>query len=101
MFKKEYYFYETCENWPKSDVVCSGGLIDLVENAKEITRKTFTKHTNREDLALVESNFKYGDWLQMKDDWHVSYFKSKLHGRVVYGFRHSAIEYVFVNWDLT
>ena len=31
----------------------------------------------------------------MAADWAVSYHRSKLHGRRVYYFRHSAIEFVF------
>jgi hypothetical protein len=33
--------------------------------------------------------------LTMAGDYHVEYFRSTLHGCRVYGFRHSAIEYVF------
>jgi hypothetical protein len=33
--------------------------------------------------------------LAMKRDFHVTYYAGRLHGKRVYFFKHSAIEYVF------
>jgi hypothetical protein len=92
-------FYCDCVSWPRSDVHNQGGLCDLVDDRREITRRTFLEHANRGDVRELESGLGYSahhrQGLTMAADWHVEYFRSKLHGRRVYGFRHSAIEYVF------
>ena len=71
-------------------------LFHIIENNREITRKTFLKYVDREEMKDIENQLGYGSWLRMSQDWHVSYHKSKtLEGLPVYYFRHSAIEYVF------
>ena len=94
-----FHFYASCVNWPDDDVHCQGGLIDLIEDRKQITRRTFLNHCNRQQLRQIESDLGYdkhhSQGLTMAADWHVEYFKSKHHGKTVFGFRHSAIEYVF------
>ena len=37
--------------------------------------------------------------LTMSSDWAIEYFRSVLHGQRVYGFCHSAIEYVFTHYN--
>lgn len=70
----------------------------MVEEAREITYRTFFKHVRRDLVAPV---FPAYDWrrrprdLTLKRDWHVSYHKSRFGGRTCYYIRHSAIEYVF------
>jgi hypothetical protein len=98
MSMNEYRFYRTCVSWPDRDVPA---LSAMIEASTDITRRTFLKHVNREDLKQLEDDLNYAaHWMQggltMAADWHVSYHRSKLHGRRVYYFRHSAIEYVFV-----
>lgn len=94
-----YYFFRSCVGWDADDVHCDGGLRDLIDNRKTITRRTFLKHVDREDQQLLENDLCYerhpARGLTMSADWHVEYFRSELHGQRVYGFRHSAIEYVF------
>jgi hypothetical protein len=92
-------FFCSCVNWPQDDVHCDGGLSDLIETRKALTRRTFLRHVNREDLRDQESRLGYSQHpsqgLTMAGDWHVEYFRSQHHGERVYGFRHSAIEFVF------
>ena len=88
-------YYNNCVGWDTHDVHCEGGLIDMIDNSRKITRQVFVKNVNKEEMCNIEFDLGYGSWLKMKDDYHVSYHKSKLHGEKVYYFRHSAIEYVF------
>jgi hypothetical protein len=97
-----FTFYNNCVNWDRNDVHEEGGLCDMIDDARQITRYTFLKHVDRESLAVVERNLGYAPHckdaiLRMANDFHVSYHRSKLHGETVYYFRHSAIEYVFAN----
>jgi hypothetical protein len=70
----------------------------MADAGREVTRRTFLKHINRQHLAELEHDLGYrlghGE-LRMSRDWHVRYFRSKLHGRRCYFICHSAIEYVF------
>jgi len=92
-----YRYFCCCVSWPESDVDAPGGLCDLIESRLQVSRRTFLRYVDREELKGIESQLGYGAWLRMAADWHVEYFRSVLHGRRVYGFRHSAIEYVFVS----
>lgn len=72
-------------------------LEPMVDNAKEITFKTFMKHV---DLDEMRGIFQMYDWgrsggLKMKDDFMVSYYKSKYRGKPCYYVEHSCIEYIF------
>ena len=71
----------------------------MIDVRLAITRRTFLQYVDRAELADLESQLGYGQHLHMASDWHVEYFRSTLHGQRVYGFRHSAIEYVFVPED--
>jgi hypothetical protein len=97
---KRFVYYSNCVGWPRNDVHKPGGLIDMIDNAQDITRHTFVGHVDQKDLQMSEKMLGYATHhtkgLTMAKDWHVSYHKSKLHGHTVYYFRQSAIEYVFV-----
>lgn len=96
----KYRFYSTCVGWPERDVHREGGLCDLIDVALEISRRTFLKYVDREEQREIEQGLSYAlhpkQGLTMAQDWHVRYFRSRWHGRRVYGFWHSGIEYVFV-----
>ena len=95
----EFRFYHACVNWPEDDVDDDGGLCDMIATAKPITRSTLLQHVDRIDLVGLETDLGYEQHhargLTMSRDWHVGYYRSTLHGRRVYFFTHSAIEYVF------
>ena len=99
----KHKFYRSCVDWPYLDVQATGGLDDMTASCIDITRRTFLQHVDREDLRQVESGVggaahpKQG--LTVAGDWHVSYHRSKLHGRRVYYMIHSSTEYVFVPAD--
>ena len=92
-------FYNSCTSWPPEDVEAEGGLCEMVANAMSISRRTFMKHVNRDDLSVLErqlggaSHPKRG--LTIAGDYHVAYYRSRLHDERVYFMTHSAIEYVF------
>ena len=94
-----YYFFCDCVGWDRSDVFCDGGLSDLIHDRLQISRSTFLSKADREELTEIETSMGYethpSRGLTMAGDYHVEYFRSKHHGARVYGFRHSAIEYVF------
>lgn len=93
----DFHYSCSCVNWPPADV---GGLHDLIDESQQITRRTFLAHVEPIERKTVEYVLGYAahpsGGLTMAGDWHVQYFRSRLHGRRVYGFVHSAIEYVFV-----
>lgn len=68
----------------------------IIDNSIDVKRDTFLKYIDREDLRDIEQYLGYDSYLPMSKDWHVRYFRSKLpSGTPVYGFIHSAIEFVF------
>jgi len=73
----------------------------MVANAMSISRRSFLKHVNREDLSELEgclggaSHPRRG--LTIAGDRHVAYYRGKLHNERVYFMTHSAVEYVFRN----
>jgi len=83
-------YFNNCVNWNPQDV---DALIELCENAKEITLSTLKRNVNKFDFQQLEREFGF----PLKKDWHVRYGKGMLHGRVAYFIIHSAIEYVF--WE--
>lgn len=94
---KKLTFKGTCVNWPRNNVQ---GLIDMIDRALDISRETFLKHVDREEMREIEQYLGYDkhykQGLTMAQDWHVSYHRSKLNGRRVYFFKHSGIEHVFM-----
>lgn len=90
-------YYCDCTGWDTDDI---DGLNEIIDERTEITRGSFLRKVDREDLKRVEESLGYADHpsrgLTMAGDWHVEYFRSVWHGQTVYGFRYSAIEYVFI-----
>ena len=89
----DYLYYNNCVLWDERDV---DSLSNMIDDAIDITRRTFLKHVDRERLRMIEKSLGYPmGRLTMAGDYAVSYHKSKLHGKTCYYFRHSSIEYVF------
>ncbi len=73
----------------ETDCVSAKGddIIDMVDQAREIKVSTFLK---RVDIDPTE-------WgVDLREDWHVRFYKSKYKGKPCYFLEHSAIEYVYV-----
>ena len=92
-------YMNSCVSWPQHDVSAEGGLSDMVDLSRDVSRSTFLKHVDQTDLHELEACLGYSrsprQGMTMADDYHVSYHRSKLHGDTVYYLKHSAIEYVF------
>ena len=92
-------YYNNCVSWDPGDVDAPGGLVEMQDGALEITRRTFLAHADRDDLGRIETDLGYArdprHGLTMAGDYHVRYFRGRLHGARVYYFVHSAIEHVF------
>lgn len=67
----------------------------MVDDSRDITRRTFLRYVDKASLAELERDLGYGSWLHMASDWHVSYSRSRYRGRPCVYFTQSAIEYVF------
>jgi hypothetical protein len=96
---KTYSFFQNCVGWEPDDVHSEGGLNSLIDDRIQITRSTFLKHVDGDEIKEIASQLGYNahpkQGLTMAADWHIEYFRSKHHNERVYGFRHSAIEFVF------
>jgi hypothetical protein len=96
-------FIGNCVGWPENDVHAEGGLCDMIAEASDITRATFLRNVGLENVAPIAEGLGYvanaKQGLTMAGDYHVSYHRSKLHGKRVYFFKHSAIEYVFAEFE--
>lgn len=102
MYKYIYKYFNNCVGWERSDVDSPGGLSDMIDMAIDISRETFLKNVDKDDMKNLEKDFGYANnsknGLTMVNDYHVSYHRSKLHGKRVYFFCHSCIEYIFT-WN--
>jgi len=74
-------------------------LYAITDDYSDITYETFRKNIDTDDFDSIcyELSYAVGNekGLHIKDDWSVSFHKSKYKGKIVYFFRQSAIEYVF------
>lgn len=89
-----YQFYSDCVSWPRHDV--DDGLIPMVDNAIDITYRTFRKNVGGLLTDTLAANLGYDRDLHISQDYAVSFHRSKLHGHRVYYVRWSSIEHVFV-----
>ena len=75
-------------------------LNKMIDNATEITYSTFIKHIGIKQISQLFPFYIWGQkkegGVRLKDDWAVSFYKSKLNGVLVYYINHSAIEYIFI-----
>lgn len=89
-------FFSNCVSWPRDRVP---ELCEMIRANRVVSRRTFRRHVDTRELADIELGIGYerhhSQGLVMANDWAVSYHRSKLNGKTVYYFRHSAIEYVF------
>jgi hypothetical protein len=93
-------FLTTCVNCHGEDVLRLDAMID---QATEITRRTFLKYVDLDELREIEVELRYethpSRGLTMAGDWHVSYHKSKWGEKPCVYFQWSGIEHIFVEED--
>ena len=94
---KPYVYATTCV---LEGIENTQALMDMTDDAVEVTLQTIRRHC---DLSGFESDCRYAvgpeRGLHLKDDFHVSYHKSRYKGRPCYYVRHSAIEHIFMRLD--
>lgn len=85
-------FVTTCVNC--DDVPA---LEEMVDRAKEISYRTFTRYVSPAELAQIFPEYAWhGKGPRMSKDWSVQYYRSIYQGQPAVFVDHSAIEYVWV-----
>ncbi len=86
-------YLTNCTNAKGDDVT------EMVEQSKQITRRTFLKHVDPDDLRTVAKTLGYSahhsQGLHMSADSHVTYHASWYRTYRCYYFTWSAIEFIF------
>lgn len=83
------------------------GICDMVDLVRQITWRTFLSHVEIGEVRWLFPDYSYrGEYLgpdgmptapmHLKDDYTVSFWKSKYRGQLCYYICHSGIEYIFV-----
>lgn len=90
------YVYATC--CVESD---GPSITEMVDIARDVTGETFRRRTHWRPWA-ARMGYQIGPQqrgLHLREDWHVSYYRSRYRGESCYYARHSAIEYIFLPPD--
>lgn len=91
-------FFSDCVNWPEGEV---DDLNAMIRAGKDISRKTFLKSVDPEEMKELEQRLGYErdprKGLTMANDYHVGYYKSTVRGCPAVYFVWSAIEHVFTD----
>lgn len=70
----------------------------MTDNAHEVSYSTLRRHCNDLDDWAKSLGYDIGNergGLRLKNDWAVSYFRSRYHGKRCYYIVHSAIEHIW------
>ena len=94
MYRISQHIYNYCASCISAS---ANDIDDMVDNATQISYNTFIKYVSIEDLKSMFTVYAWGNkkGLKLKDDYAVSYYKSKYKGQPCLYIRHSSIEYVF------
>jgi hypothetical protein len=81
-----------------TNCICANGnsINEMKDNARNITYRTFLSHVDTENFKEIEKNLGYDRYLRLKNDWHVSFHKSKYRSKPCVYFSWSGIEYIFI-----
>ena len=75
-------------------------ICPMVDGSRQITRRTFLRHVDRDSLREIEDGLGYEGHpkrgLTMAGDYHVLYFKGYFAGQPCVFFDWSSIEHVFI-----
>ncbi len=77
-------------------------LQSMMDEAKEITYRTFVKAIGLDNMRSIFGDYAWGYQrgnIRMKNDPYVRYFRSNFDGKPCYYVRHSGIEYIFIDED--
>jgi len=82
-------------------------LTEMIDNAREITLRTFRKHVDRASFLDLQRQLGYSTGsqkgLHISRDYHVRFYVSKYKGQPCYYINWSAIEHVFMaerGWNI-
>lgn len=85
-----YSFKTTCVNSTAERIE------RMTENAKKVTYNELAKAIGEIELKIIFPTYKWnGKGLELKNDYAVSFYKSKYMGKPCYYIVHSMIEYIF------
>ena len=90
--KAIYVYYRSCIEFEK-DV---DDLHEMIENNLEITYNTFIKYVPFKELFKMFPQYLLRGGLHIKDDYAVSFHRSKIKNVKCYYVRHSMIEYIWI-----
>ena len=72
-------------------------ISNMIEQSKDITYKTFFKRVDWVEVSrMLGYDLHPSNGLTIKNDYHVSYSKSKYKGKSCHYVTWSAIEYIFI-----
>lgn len=91
---KKFKFYVNCVSIPSNQV---DDLIDMIDAEHQITYQTFIKNCDCLNMFKALGYCIRGNDLKIKNDFNVSFHKSKFIGNTCYYFRYSAIEHIYLN----
>jgi len=84
---KQYHYLTNCVSSSAIKIQA------MVDNARGITYNTIQR--NCQGLQEWSKNMGYNRNLTLKNDWAVSFYKSKYNNKPCYYIRHSSIEYIW------
>lgn len=91
------YHYHYAFNCTQLSMRSVDALHAMIDQAVDITYATFRKHAvGLDEWAERMGYVTHGPGLRLKDDFHVSYHRSRWKGQRCYYIRHSAIEHVWL-----
>lgn len=97
MDKKKFYYLKNCTQFTFNDIKY---LQEMIDNSMEIKWETFMKYISKKDLQQLFPYYKWhggtGKNLHIKNDYAVTYYKSKYKNKLCYYLSHSSIEYIFI-----
>lgn len=97
-----YAHFSSCVNWPREQV---DELVELIDRNLEITWKTFIRYVSVKEIREMFPDYTYTGQtgtgcFHIKDDWSVSFHRSRYRGLWCYYVRWSAIEFVWIHPSL-
>lgn len=88
------HYYTNCVNWPHTEVE---DLIELINNSRDITYRTFCKHVAREAREKLFADLGYDRDFPITADFHVEFRKGKYMNEFpAYYLKWSGIEFVYL-----
>ena len=93
----DFTYLHDCVSCPREDV---DALIECIDNAIDITRRTFLRHVSKDRLDDHADSMGYethpSRGLTMAADWHITYHRSRFKGKLCYFFKWSGIEHLYI-----